>query len=167
MTMQRLRLLLGDVDLAASKHLLGRKTRQAAMRVLKVVPIEIRLAPRARLGDVGKSVGIIRLIFQRLKLAFAERIVVADARTVVTTGGAQFAHQIQIAARNHGRAAILMHGELSFGNRIARHGFLHQLPRQGAVFFARHHPSDDKAAVQVEYDVQGEIFSATGCGAAC
>ena len=54
------------------------------MVVLKVVPVEVLLAPSARVGDVGERTWIVGLVLLGFELRLAERIVVAHSGARVT-----------------------------------------------------------------------------------
>ena len=96
-------LLPGHLSVPTGEDLLRRKTRQATMMVLKVIPIEVPLTPLSRMRDAVESARVIRLIFLCFKLTFAEWIIIAHSRATVTAGDIQFPHQVQIP---HGQSSV-------------------------------------------------------------
>ncbi len=152
----------GDAAIAPGEDLFGREVGQATMMVDVVVPLKIVLAPLPGVADVLETSRVIGLVLQGFELALADRVVVADAGPAVATGHAQFGHQVEVGACNHGGTAVLVQGQLAVGDGIAGDGLLHDVLGQRAVLLARDHPGQGVAAVEVQDDVQGQIRTTPG-----
>ena len=67
---------LGDFNVLSGKYLRGREARDAGVMILKVVPMDVVLAPQPSMLERRELPGIVGLIFHGLELTFAHGIVV-------------------------------------------------------------------------------------------
>ena len=140
-------------------EILGRKQCQAFMRPTAVGREELA-APLSGVVIVSEATGVARPVLGGLELAFAERIVVAHARSREASFYAQVREQIAEAVRDHRRATVLMDDQLIRLDRPARQDLAEQVTSQAGVLLARDHPADGIAAEQVQDDVQAQVEAA-------
>src|SRR5690606_10359120 len=94
-------LVFSHVRVATGKHLFWRKACQSTVVVLEVVPLEVILTPRRGMDHALEAARVVRLILLCLELAFAERVVIADARSAVAAGDIQLLHILKVAVGDH------------------------------------------------------------------
>lgn len=133
---------------------------QPAVMVLQVVPIDVGAVPLPGVRDALESSRVLRLVPAGLELAFNKGVVVADPWSAMAARNAQFLHQIQVAARNHRRAPILMERQRPLWDVVVGHRFLEKLLGQCGILLVRDHPGYDEAAVEVQHHVEVEVDAA-------
>ena len=122
-----------------------------------VVPLEERLAVRARIGDGAESIRKFRAVLQGLELGLGEWIVVGDVRTTMGLGDIEIHEQFGHEFGSHAGPAIGVQGELSWGDIVLGNGLRDELLRQLGALALCDHPTHDIAAEDIQDDVEMEV----------
>jgi hypothetical protein len=127
---------------ATKEDVSGRKQREVRVVVFVVVPTEEWGKPASGVQLACEKPRIVRLIFQRSELGFAEGIVIRHVRTAETSLDAQRAQKLSQGIALHCGASIGVNGQSGL-HSVARDALGEELGGQVLALPVRDHPADD------------------------
>ncbi len=119
-----------------------------------VVPGEKASCPCSRIVNGGEAVRIIGAIFHGFELRLTEGIIVGGVRTAVTFGDAQIDQQLAQRLALHRAAVVGVERKLLRLDALFANSFSDQLACQITVFDLSDHPTDDRAAENIQHGVE-------------
>lgn len=122
--------------------------------MLQVVPAEEIAAKYARLGEVRKRRGKLRLIFRGFEERFDVWVVIADVRAGMALGDAQIGEQERDRLGRHRTTIVGVDRELSRIRALLGDRFSEQNTSQLRAFAISDHPANDVPAVDVDDHVE-------------
>jgi len=127
------------------------------MVMLVVLPMKELAAEVQALLVAGESVGELRLVLQRLELAFRKRVVVGDVRPTVGLGNPQRGQELGHGLRTHRRPAIAVDRQLVTCHPFLDHRLADEPLGQAVAFTMGQQPAHHVAAEDIEDHVQVEV----------
>jgi len=130
------------------------------MMMLVVVPTEKGLEPTARVKQSGEESRIVHLVFERLELRLAERVVIAEVRAAEALIDPERGEELCEGVALHRSASVSVHDEARL-DTVASSGLGKQPCREVLALFGSDHPTHDVAAEQID-DHVGSADSCSG-----
>ena len=132
----------------------GGEQPEAAVTVFGVVPGEEVSKVGLCVLKAAEATRVRRRVFDGLEVALRIRVVVGHPRPAVTGQDIQVDQQLGKRLGRHRRTAVLVQGELSWGDALVQAGAGDQPLRSGGRFPGGYHPGDDVAREQIEHHVE-------------